>query len=167
MKILQNSILLTDSLICLSFIEFNHRYPLLNYKEVNDKIYGPLTYLFTGDILHACYLQHPQPNFKAVRITPYLNNLPQFKEIMTIGTPFQQSVWKLLLKIPQGQTKTYGQIAQEWGNTKAARAIGQAVGANPVGIHIPCHRVIGSNGQLGGFYWGVDIKKEWLEKEKT
>lgn len=166
MKTLHSNITPNLTIVCLDFSNFLKHYNRLYSKEIIDATYGPLTYLFTGDILHACYLQHPQSKFKFFKAIHYEDDLPQFKEIITIGTPFQHRIWELLLNIPRGQTKTYGQIAQECGNPNAARAVGQAVGANPVGVHIPCHRVVGSNGQLGGFYWGVDIKKEWIEKEK-
>ena len=77
------------------------------------------------------------------------------------GTPFQRAVWEALLTIPHGQTVTYGQIAGVIGKPRACQAVGQAVGRNPIGIIIPCHRVIGAQGQLTGFAWGLDQKK-WL-----
>ena len=77
------------------------------------------------------------------------------------GTPFQQKVWKELQRIPHGRTVSYGELARRVGAPKAARAVGQAVGANPIPILIPCHRVIRSNGELGGFSAGLEIKR-WL-----
>jgi methylated-DNA-[protein]-cysteine S-methyltransferase len=80
------------------------------------------------------------------------------------GTPFQQSVWKKLLEIPYGETRTYGDLAEMIGNAKAVRAVGQANRKNPIPIIIPCHRVIGKNRSLTG-YAGNDIgKKEVLLK---
>ncbi len=80
------------------------------------------------------------------------------------GTPFQVSVWKELLKIPYGEVKTYGEIARRIRNPCAARAVGNAAGANPIPIIIPCHRVVASNG-IGGYSCGVEIKKKLLEIE--
>ncbi|HUT34399.1 MAG TPA: methylated-DNA--[protein]-cysteine S-methyltransferase [Planctomycetota bacterium] len=77
------------------------------------------------------------------------------------GTPFQQRVWAELRRIPFGTTVSYGELARRVGASRAARAVGQAVGANPIPILIPCHRVICSNGSLGGFGAGPEIKK-WL-----
>ena len=77
------------------------------------------------------------------------------------GTAFQQAVWTQLLTIPRGQSRTYAQIARAIGNPRACQAVGQAVGRNPIGIIIPCHRVIGSDGTLTGFAWGLE-KKKWL-----
>lgn len=86
------------------------------------------------------------------------------------GTPFQKIVWKILLKIPYGSTATYGEIASEiarrLGKSKmSAQAVGQAVGQNPIPIIIPCHRVIGTNGNLTGYRGGIDIKIKLLEIE--
>jgi O-6-methylguanine DNA methyltransferase len=82
------------------------------------------------------------------------------------GTPFQKSVWKKLLDIPYGETATYGEVAEGVGRPGAARAVGNAVGANPIPIVIPCHRVLASNG-LGGYSSGIDIKKVLLRVEGT
>lgn len=79
------------------------------------------------------------------------------------GTPFQMKVWKELLKIPYGETRTYKDIAEAIGNPKAYRAVGNALNKNPVLIVVPCHRVIGSNGQLTGFGGGIELKA-WLLK---
>ena len=70
------------------------------------------------------------------------------------GTNFQLKVWEALLRIPPGAVTTYGQIAQSIGSPAAVRAVGTAVGSNPVGFLIPCHRVIQSTGKLGGYHWG-------------
>jgi methylated-DNA-[protein]-cysteine S-methyltransferase len=93
-------------------------------------------------------------------------NLKEFGSELDLssGTPFQISVWRELLKIPYGNVKTYGEIAESIGEPGAARAVGNAVGANPIPIIIPCHRVIGVNG-LGGYSCGIQIKKKLLEIE--
>ena len=81
------------------------------------------------------------------------------------GTEFQKKVWQELLKIPFGQIRTYGQIAAAIDRPKGARAVGMACHNNPVMIVIPCHRVVGANGQLTGYAGGLDIKKRLLEIE--
>lgn len=87
------------------------------------------------------------------------------------GTDFQVKVWNLLLKIPYGQTTTYGNIASEFAaltgiERMSAQAVGGAVGRNKIAIIIPCHRVIGSNGNLTGYAGGIDIKEKLLMLEK-
>jgi len=77
------------------------------------------------------------------------------------GTHFQQQVWEMLVKIPFGETTTYGELAREMGNPKAMRAVGRANGTNKIPIIIPCHRVIGLNGSLTGFAGGLE-RKQWL-----
>ena len=81
------------------------------------------------------------------------------------GTEFQKQVWDALLKIPYGQTRTYGQIAQQINRPKAARAVGAANGKNPLSIVAPCHRVIGASGSLTGFAGGLKTKQFLLELE--
>ena len=83
------------------------------------------------------------------------------------GTDFQKAVWRALVNIPYGQTKTYKEIAQEVGCPKACRAVGMANNKNPIAIIIPCHRVIGSNGKLVGYAGGLDIKEKLLKLEKA
>jgi methylated-DNA-[protein]-cysteine S-methyltransferase len=88
------------------------------------------------------------------------------------GSEFQKNVWKALRKIPYGKTVTYGYIAQELadtvpGKTVSPRAVGGAVGRNPVSIIIPCHRVAGKNGSLTGYAGGLDRKKSLLDLEKS
>lgn len=82
------------------------------------------------------------------------------------GTPFQQSVWKALQEIPFGQTVSYSDIAERIQNPKSVRAVGAAIGANPLLITVPCHRVIGKNGNLTGFRGGLDMKKQLLALEQ-
>ena len=82
------------------------------------------------------------------------------------GTEFQQAVWTSLLAIPQGETVTYGSIAHELGKPTASRAVGAAVGRNPISIIIPCHRVVGSSGAMTGYAGGVDRKRWLLDHER-
>ena len=81
------------------------------------------------------------------------------------GTAFQQRVWQTLLTIPYGKTVSYGEVARMVG-CRSARAVGQAVGANHVALLIPCHRVIAAHGKIGGYEYGIEIKKRLLELEQ-
>ncbi|MGV3572303.1 MAG: methylated-DNA--[protein]-cysteine S-methyltransferase [Ramlibacter sp.] len=81
------------------------------------------------------------------------------------GTPFQQSVWQALLAIPPGQTTSYGELGRRVGRPQAARAIGAAVGRNPVSIVVPCHRVLGTAGALTGYAGGIERKTALLRLE--
>lgn len=98
-------------------------------------------------------------------------NLPIPLPLTPKGTAFQQKVWQILLKIPYGETVTYGDIAQELSGPSplgkmSAQAVGGAVGRNPIAIMIPCHRVIGANGSLTGYAAGINRKHELLLLEK-
>ena len=83
------------------------------------------------------------------------------------GTPFERQIWKRLCEIPYGRTVSYGTIAGELGLINGARAVGRANGANPIPIVIPCHRVIGSNGELVGFGGGLPLKRALLQLEEA
>ncbi|MFT4255411.1 MAG: methylated-DNA--[protein]-cysteine S-methyltransferase [Pseudoxanthomonas sp.] len=84
-----------------------------------------------------------------------------------IGTAFQCRVWDALMKIPRGQTRSYAQIAQSLGEPRAARAVARACAHNRVAVVVPCHRVIRSDGSLGGYRWGLPLKRELLLREKN
>ena len=88
---------------------------------------------------------------------PAIDSLP----VATEGTAFQKSVWQALRSIPAGRTISYGELATRLGNPTAVRAVGLANGANPIGIVVPCHRVIGANGSLTGYGGGLE-RKQWL-----
>jgi O-6-methylguanine DNA methyltransferase len=83
------------------------------------------------------------------------------------GSAFQQEVWQFLLTIPRGEVRTYGQIAQILDYPNASRAVGQACGANPIPVLVPCHRVVAGNGALGGFSAGLAWKQLLLEREQV
>lgn len=83
------------------------------------------------------------------------------------GTAFQKQVWEALQKIPYGETRTYTDIARDIGKPQAIRAVGNACGANPVALIVPCHRVLRSDGSLGGYHWGVERKQTLLAQEST
>ncbi len=82
-----------------------------------------------------------------------------------IGAPFQIKVWEALLTIPAGRVSTYSEIARAVGNPRAVRAVGTAVGRNPVSWLIPCHRVLAKSGGLGGYHWGLPVKRAMLARE--
>lgn len=125
--------------------------------------------------------------FSPFELPPECNNdLPIFKEtqrqlaayfagelrtfdlpIRLEGSPFQLRVWQELLKIPYGMTLSYKQLAERVGDGKSIRAVGRANGQNPIPIIVPCHRVIGSNGQLVGYGGGIDKKLFLLKLEKS
>lgn len=83
------------------------------------------------------------------------------------GTAFQQSVWNALCAVPYGATQSYSDIAEFIQNPSAVRAVGSAIGANPILIAIPCHRIVGKNGKLTGYRGGLDMKTQLLELEKV
>ena len=86
---------------------------------------------------------------------------------LSLGTPFQQSVWERLRAIPYGVTQSYGDIARYLGQPAASRAVGAAVGRNPLSIIVPCHRVVGSKGALTGYAGGLERKIALLQLEKA
>jgi len=87
--------------------------------------------------------------------------------LLMIGTPFQQNVWRALLQVPYATTSSYLQLSKDIENEKAVRAVANANGANAISIIIPCHRIIGSNGELTGYAGGLSTKKRLLELEKN
>lgn len=98
-------------------------------------------------------------------------NPPVVIPLAPAGTDFQKQVWQCLREIPCGTVRSYGEIAREMAlrmgrKTMSAQAVGQAVGRNPIAVMIPCHRVVGSRGELTGYAWGIDKKKWLLELEK-
>ena len=100
-----------------------------------------------------------QAYFKGERVDfPYALDL-------TGTTTFQQAVWKATLSIPYGETRTYGWVAKEIGIPRAGRAVGQALGRNPFPIVVPCHRIVSSDGSLGGFSNGLEMKRRLLALE--
>ncbi|MGW2834541.1 methylated-DNA--[protein]-cysteine S-methyltransferase [Streptomyces sp. NPDC001286] len=82
------------------------------------------------------------------------------------GTPFQRTVWDQLRRIPYGETRTYGELADALGNSGASRAVGLANGRNPIGIIVPCHRVVGADGSLTGYGGGLPRKRRLLDFER-
>lgn len=101
------------------------------------------------------------------RVTPLVQAAlgGQGGQLHLIGAPFQIKVWEALLRIPSGQVTTYSQIAQAIGAPRAVRAVGTAVGRNPVSFLIPCHRALRMSGGLGGYHWGLPVKRAMLAWE--
>ena len=115
---------------------------------------------------NAHILQKIKPTHRVIQ--KYFTNLKSTSKIKfhVHGTNFQIKVWEALLSIPLGTNTTYGSIANNIGKPKAVRAVGSAIGDNPVCYIIPCHRVLRSNGDIGGYYWGVDRKRTMLAYEE-
>lgn len=101
-------------------------------------------------------------NLAARVFTPDKWRQDQPVRVVLIGTDFEVRVWETLLKIPLGQATTYGTIAQSLGKPTASRAVGTAVGRNPISFVVPCHRVVGSTGKLTGYHWGIARKRAIL-----
>lgn len=97
----------------------------------------------------------------------YINDtvLSQKIPLQLIGTPFQTQVWETLLEVKSGTTCDYSTIAEKLGDKKKSRAVGTAIGKNPIGYIIPCHRVVRRDGGVGGYRWGIERKKAMLAKE--
>ncbi|MFE3828472.1 methylated-DNA--[protein]-cysteine S-methyltransferase [Streptomyces sp. NPDC059092] len=149
---------------------------------VIDSPYGPLTLVATGAILSGLYMheqrhrppeesfgaEDPGPFTETVRqLTAYFDGeLTAFDVPLTLnGTPFQRQVWERLLRIPYGETRSYGELAEDLGKPGASRAVGLANGKNPISIIVPCHRVIGSTGSLTGYGGGLSRKQQLLSFE--
>jgi methylated-DNA-[protein]-cysteine S-methyltransferase len=108
-------------------------------------------------------------------LEPYVTEIKEYldgkRQVFTIsldysGTPFQKAVWEALYDIPYGRTFTYSDIAIKINKPQSIRAVGTAIGANPILISIPCHRVIGKNGKLSGYRGGLEMKEQLLALEK-
>ncbi|MCM2393407.1 methylated-DNA--[protein]-cysteine S-methyltransferase [Streptomyces albipurpureus] len=151
---------------------------------VVDSPYGPLTLVASDGVLSGLYMtdQRHRPaeeTFGAPSPAPFTETIRQLEAyfareltefdlpLQLDGTPFQRGVWQRLLAIPYGETRTYGELAQELGNANASRAVGLANGKNPVGIIVPCHRVIGSTGNLTGYGGGLGRKQQLLDFESS
>ncbi|MEJ8651246.1 methylated-DNA--[protein]-cysteine S-methyltransferase [Streptomyces sp. MS1.AVA.3] len=154
---------------------------------LGDTPVGPLTLVAVGEALTGLYMtdqrhRPPQETFGDPADPdepPFALAIAQLRayfrgELTTFdlplalhGTPFQRRVWAALCTIPYGETLSYGQLAARLGVPTAARAVGLANGRNPVGIIVPCHRVVGANGSLTGYGGGLDRKRRLLAFERT
>lgn len=150
---------------------------------VIDSPYGALTLVAEDGVLCGLYMtdQRHRPPEEAFgtpddapfaqaedELTAYFDGrLTDFTlDLRLNGTPFQRTVWDRLRSIPYGETRTYGELADALGNPAASRAVGLANGRNPIGIIVPCHRVIGASGSLTGYGGGLERKRRLLDFER-
>ncbi|WP_269462963.1 methylated-DNA--[protein]-cysteine S-methyltransferase [Streptomyces lincolnensis] len=154
------------------------------HHTVIDSPYGPLTLVADDGVLCGLYMtdqrhRPPEESFGPRDDLPafgeatdqlkayFAGELQDFTlELRLHGTPFQRTVWDELRRIPYGETRSYGQLADALGNPAASRAVGLANGKNPVGIIVPCHRVVGADGSLTGYGGGLDRKRRLLDFER-
>ena len=145
----------------------------MEYTFLYDSPIGPITLTFDGEALTG--LRFGKTDDDSVSPLPtkvhywldlyFSGRQPDFlPPIKLFGTDFQRRVWQALLEIPYGQTIAYGDLARRIG-CRSAQAVGQAVGKNPIAIIIPCHRVIGSDGSLTGYAYGIEKKRYLLQLE--
>lgn len=154
----------------------------VKHHTVIDSPYGPLTLVAEAGTLCGLYMtdQRHRPSEETFgtrddtlfgeteeQLEAYFaGELKEFTiELRLNGTPFQRSVWDQLRKIPYGETRSYGDLADALTNPSASRAVGLANGRNPIGIIVPCHRVVGANGSLTGYGGGLDRKQRLLDLE--
>ncbi|TQC96974.1 methylated-DNA--[protein]-cysteine S-methyltransferase [Moraxellaceae bacterium AER2_44_116] len=160
----------------LYFHTFNSPLGLLHFAHANDVVYALAFAEFQEQLMEQLQKRfaenlnlQPAPNAAIEELLEryFAGDINALSLIQTHtdGTPFQQEVWQGLRGIPAGQTTSYQQLAQEIGKENGQRAVGTANGRNPIPLIIPCHRVINSNGKLGG-YSGALWRKEWLLKHE-
>ncbi|MES2513927.1 MAG: methylated-DNA--[protein]-cysteine S-methyltransferase [Bacteroidota bacterium] len=138
---------------------------LIQIKSVNQKV---CSVLFVDKETEAFTIETPLNKECIKQLKEYFVGARlQFDlPIFQVGTDFQQKVWDEVCKIPYGTTINYGLLAHKIGDVKSVRAVGTTNGKNKIAIIVPCHRVIGSDGNLTGYAWGID-KKEWLLKHEV
>ncbi|MEV6231051.1 methylated-DNA--[protein]-cysteine S-methyltransferase [Saccharopolyspora shandongensis] len=152
-------------------------------KTVIDSPVGQLTLVAIDGALTGLYMEDqrhrpPEETFGEPDATPFGPVIEQLAEYFAgkrsefdlamapSGTPFQRTVWTALCEIPYGETISYGELAERIGKPSASRAVGLANGKNPIGIIVPCHRVVGSNGDLTGYGGGLGRKQHLLDFER-
>jgi len=135
-----------------------------------------ITHLYLGESEEALLDQHSgllksharddkHPLFQ--QVMEYLDDTTRpIPSLSLSGTPFQELVWSEIRNVSKGETITYSELAERIGRPLAVRAVASACGKNEVSLLIPCHRVVGKNGSISGYRWGVDIKKRLLEREQ-
>jgi methylated-DNA-[protein]-cysteine S-methyltransferase len=150
---------------------------------VIDSPYGALTLVAEDGVLCGLYMtdqrhRPPEETFGTPDDGPFARAEEQLAayfagelkdftlDLRLNGTPFQRTVWDQLRRIPYGETRTYGQLADALGKPAASRAVGLANGRNPIGIIVPCHRVIGASGGLTGYGGGLERKQRLLDFER-
>jgi AraC family transcriptional regulator of adaptative response/methylated-DNA-[protein]-cysteine methyltransferase len=107
------------------------------------------------------------PMIAAARAVAEAKPMPPALPLDIRGTAFQWRVWRALTRIPRGETRSYGEVAKQIGRPSAVRAVARACATNPIALVVPCHRVVGANGSLTGYRWGVSTKQALLEKESS
>jgi AraC family transcriptional regulator of adaptative response/methylated-DNA-[protein]-cysteine methyltransferase len=107
------------------------------------------------------------PFVEAARAIAKATNVPEDVPVDIRGTAFQWRVWRALTGIPRGETRSYSEVAAAIGRSSAVRAVARACATNPISLVVPCHRVVGKDGAVTGYRWGVEVKKALLAKEKT
>jgi O-6-methylguanine DNA methyltransferase len=122
--------------------------------------------LYTCDFVLSAQAPTDTPSPQAQAIAECIGSKPTPLALRPSGTPFQQAVWRALTHIPFGETRSYQQLADAIGQPQAVRAVANAIARNPISWFIPCHRVIRSNGQLGGYAWGQPLKQTLLDWEQ-
>ncbi|MFV0126981.1 methylated-DNA--[protein]-cysteine S-methyltransferase [Streptomyces sp. HMX112] len=155
---------------------------MMRQHTVVDSPYGPLTLVATDGVLSGLYMtgqrhRPPEETFGQPDPRPFGEVVHQLDAycagrltafdlpLRLAGTPFQRRVWELLRTIPYGETRSYGELAGALGAPRASRAVGLANGRNPIGIIVPCHRVVGASGGLTGYGGGLDRKRRLLAFE--
>nr|WP_246491472.1 methylated-DNA--[protein]-cysteine S-methyltransferase [Actinomadura alba] len=149
---------------------------------------GSITTVADGDAITGLYFQHHirRPDEATFGLAVPMSENPLLRDavqqlreyldrrretfdlpLKAAGDDFEHAVWDIVARIPSGQTTTYGAIAEQLGDKSLAQKVGQAVGANPLCIFVPCHRVVGSNGSLTGYAGGLKRKRVLLELEES
>ncbi len=147
------------------------------YQSTLKNDFGLITLTFSDEGLHTLNLNENKENiiFELSKENQYLKQLKEYftgtrkqfdLSLVLIATPFQRKVWEYIQQIPYGETQTYNEVAQGIGHPNAHRAVGNALHVNPIPIVVPCHRVIRSDGGLGGFGLGIDVKQKLLDFER-
>lgn len=153
----------------------------INYGIFKSNDYGPILLGLRGEKVAFLGLTEDSQEMRShYKASPFIENREKTRPIFEsflkddlsktdlffTGTEFQHDVWEALLNIPRGETRSYLDIAHAIGRPKAVRAVGTAIGYNPISLLIPCHRVLYSNGATGNYRWGAPLKKKLLDYEK-
>lgn len=148
-----------------------------DFYDILESPLGPIYLIFTAGILTGISFSRPskillkrkeEMTLPKRELAEYFDETRQeftCRTAFTDGTEFEKKVWEVLKEIPYGETRTYKWLAEEIGKPQAFRAVGNALGKNPIPIIFPCHRVIETDGSLGGYSPGIDIKRRLLEIE--
>jgi AraC family transcriptional regulator of adaptative response/methylated-DNA-[protein]-cysteine methyltransferase len=122
---------------------------------------------FANKWRNAGLVENPETTREAASVMFDLGNVDRKFHLLVKGTPFQVKVWEALLKIPSGMVTSYNSIARSIEHPKATRAVGTAIGSNPISYLIPCHRVIRNEGIIGNYHWGPERKTAMIGWEKS